>query len=250
MFFYLSKILLFIIKPMVWIFVLLFEAVLTKNEVKRKRRLTYATILLYFLSNNFLVNEVYILYEDRGTENLDSSYEVGMVLGGFSTRDKILDRTIFFESNDRLMQALKLYYDGRIKRILISSGSANLIDDQIKEADAVRSYLKSIHVPDSAVLIENESRNTLENINFSYRILDSLKLNKKVLIISSAWHLPRVRLCTKEKDVDFYATNYMSDRKRDYSPSNLLVPSPTALANVELLIKELVGYMAYFVKVA
>jgi uncharacterized SAM-binding protein YcdF (DUF218 family) len=248
MFFYLSKILLFLIRPMVWIFTLLLAAILTRDESKRKRRLIICTLMIFILSNNFLVNEVYLLYEDKGTVSLDSTYEVGIVLGGFSTRDKLLDRTVFFESNDRLMQALKLYYEGRIKRIMISSGSANVVGEKIKEADAVRSYLKSIHVPDSAVLIENESRNTLENINNSYRILDSMKLDKKVLIITSAWHIPRVKLCIKERKVDFYSTNYISDRKRDYSPVNLLVPSPTALQKTELLIKEIVGYMIYFVK--
>jgi uncharacterized SAM-binding protein YcdF (DUF218 family) len=249
MFFYLSKILLFIIKPMVWIFVLLFGALLTKDEGKRKKRLLIATVLLYLFSNNFLLNEVFILYEDPGTAKLDSTYDVAIVLGGFSTRDKMLDRTVFFEANDRLMQALKLYHEGKIKRILISSGSSNVLGDQPKEGDAVRSWLKSINFPDSAVLIENQSRNTLENINFSYRILDSLKLNKKVLIISSAWHIPRVKLCTKNRKVDFYATNYISDKKRDYSPDNLLVPSTKALMNMELLMKEVVGYIAYFVKV-
>jgi uncharacterized SAM-binding protein YcdF (DUF218 family) len=235
---------------MVWIFVLLFGAWFTKDETKRKRRLVIATVLLFLFSNNFLVNEVFILYEDHGSKVLDSTYEVGLVLGGFSNKDKSLDRTVFFEANDRLMQALKLYHDGKIRRLMISSGSAAVIGDKTKEADAVRSYLQSIAIPDSAVIIENESRNTLENIQFSYRLLDSMKLNKSVLIISSAWHLPRVKLCTKNRNADFYATNYVSDQKRDYTPINLLVPSSKALLNLELLIKEWVGYVTYFIKVA
>jgi len=234
---------------MVWVFVLLFAALFTKDDIKRKRRLWIATLMLFLFSNNFLVNEVFMMYEDHGTAALDSTYEVGIVLGGFSNKDKSLNRTVFYEANDRLMQAIKLYHEGKIKRILISSGSASVIGEKIKEADAVHTYLQSINIPDSALIIENESRNTIENINNSYLILDSLKLNKKVLIISSAWHIPRVRLCTKNKQVDFYATNYLSDSKKDYSPMNLLVPSAKALFNMELLMKELVGYMAYFVKV-
>jgi uncharacterized SAM-binding protein YcdF (DUF218 family) len=250
MFFYLSKILLFIIRPMVWVFVLLFSALFTKDDYKRKKRLWIATILLFLLSNNFLVNQVFLWYEDEGTAQLDSTYEVGIVLGGFSTKDKSLDRTIFFEANDRLMQALRLYHEGRIKRILISSGSAAVIGDKTKEADAVADYLKSIHFPDSAVIIENQSRNTIENFKYSFQILDSLKLgNKKNLVISSAWHIPRAKLCIKDRNIDFYATNYLSDKKEDYSPMNLLVPSAKALLNMELLIKELVGYATYFVKV-
>ncbi len=250
MFFYLSKILLFLIKPMVWVFVLLFGAMLTRDEAKRKKRLIIGGLMLYLFSNNFLVNEVFLTYEDKGTAQLDSVYDVGLVLGGFSTRDKSLDRTVFFEANDRLMQALRLYHEGKIRRIMISSGSAAVVGEKVSEGEAVRLYLRSIHIPDSAVIIENASRNTLENINFSFKIHDSMKLTGKVLVITSAWHIPRTRLCTKNKPVHFYATNFSSDNKRDYSPVNLLVPNPKALMNMELLIKEWVGYVTYFVKAA
>lgn len=251
MFFYLSKILLFLIKPLIWICILMLAALFTSDEVKRKRRLFFSFLLLYLFSNNFLVNEALLLYEDRGTAELDSTYEVGLVLGGFSREDTSLGRTVFYEANDRLMQALKAYRTGRVSKLMISSGNAQVMNTELKEADAVRNYLLSIGVPDSALIVENRSRNTYENIVYSSEMLDSLGMESKVLLFSSAWHLPRVRLCLEGKmDADLFATHFLSDRKRDLSPDNLLVPKAGALMNLELLLKEWVGYFFYLIKIS
>lgn len=233
---------------MVWISLFMLLGLFTKDEVKRKRRFIKAFILLFVLSNSFLVNELALLTESKGTENLKPNYRVGLVLGGFSKLDTSIDRTVFYEANDRLMQALHLYHQGVISKIMISSGSGSIINQKNKEADAVYQYLKDIQIPDSNLIIENKSRNTLENIQFSYQILDSLNYRGDVLIITSAWHIPRTKLCAQDKDADFFACNYIADKKRDYSPMNLLVPSPKAMSNFELLLKEWIGYLMYLVK--
>ncbi|MCC6817529.1 MAG: YdcF family protein [Bacteroidia bacterium] len=251
MFFYLSKILLFLLKPLIWVLGVLLSAIWTKDESKRKRRLIIASLLLFLLSNNFLVNEAFLIYEDRDKTELDSSYEVGLVLGGFSKEDTSLNRTVFFEANDRLMQALRAYKKGLIKKIMISSGNASVFHTQLKEGDAVHNFLLEIGVPDSAIIVENQSRNTLENIQFSRRILDSLGVKSKILVFTSAWHIPRTRLCTNNQmDADFFATNHFGDPKRDYTPANLLVPTAKAISNIEILLKEIVGYVFYLFKVS
>jgi len=251
MFFYLSKILLFIIRPLIWVMLILLGAIFTKDEYKRRKRLIIATVMLFLCANNFLINEALLVYESSGTEQLDSSYEVGLVLGGFSRKDTTLNRTIFFEANDRLMQAVRLYKTGKVKKLMISSGNASVLYQTLKEADAVHDYLLDIGIPDSALIIENQSRNTLENIRFSKKILDSLCIKSRVLVFTSAWHIPRTELCTNNNlQVHFYATNYMSDKRRDYSPDNLLVPSATAMSKLEMLLKELVGYVFYLLKVS
>ncbi len=249
MFFILSKILLFLIKPLVWVIFILLRGIFTKDELKRKRRLIIGTFILYLFSNSFLVNEALKLYESRGTQQLDSVYNVGIVLGGFATKDITTGKTVFFESSDRFLQALKLYHEGKIRRIMISSGSASVIDQSVKEADAVSNYLHSIKVPDSAIIVENKSRNTSENASCSFKILDSLNIKSGLLVISSAWHLPRAKLCFNKRDsVDYFATNFYSKPIRDYSPDNLLVPSTEALSKLDFLIKEWVGYVVYWFK--
>ena len=249
MFFYLSKILLFLIKPLVWVLLWLLAALFSKDAVKTKKRVFLGFFLLFLFSNNFLVNETLLLFEDHHPKKLDSSYQIGLVLGGFSKKDTTLNRAVFYDASDRLLQAIKALKTGQIKKIMISSGNASVMHQELKEANAVQEYLLEIGIPDSCIIIENQSRNTLENIVFSKQILDSLHCNSKVLIFSSAWHIPRVKLCTENQlESDFFPCNFLSDTKRDYSPSNLLVPTAAALSNTELLFKELVGYVFYLFK--
>lgn len=249
MFFILSKILLFLIKPLVWVVFILLRAIITNDEIKRKRRVIIAAIILFICSNGFLVNEALKSYEDKGNANRDSVYNVGVVLGGFSTRDLNTSRTVFFEASDRFLQALKLYHQGKIKHILISSGSASVMNQTVKEADAVHDYLVSISVPDSVVIVENKSRNTSENAKYTLAILDSMNIKKGILVISSAWHIPRAKLCFRQREgIHYFATNFYSKPIHDFSPDNLLVPSAEALAKSEYLFKEWVGYAVYWLK--
>lgn len=233
---------------MVWVLLFLFSAWFTKEDAKRKRRLIKGLLILFVFSNGVIVNELVLLYESEGTKDFKPRYDYAIVLGGFSKMDSSLNRPVFYEANDRLMQALSLYYQGKVGKLIISSGSGSLLKQDEKEADAIAMYLKSINIPDSAIIVENKSRNTSENIKYSSEILDLLKVNSTVLVISSAWHLPRVQLCEENRSFDYFATNYIADRKRDYSIDAYIVPSVKAMMIMELMIKEWVGYVTYAIK--
>lgn len=248
MFFYLSKLLLFVIKPIVWVLLFLLASVFAKEDAKRKRRLIKGLLILFLFSNGVIVNELVLLYESEGTKDLKPHYDYAVVLGGFSRMDSSLNRPVFYEANDRLMQALSLYHQGKVGKLIISSGSGSLLKQDEKEADAIALYLKNINIPDSAIIVENKSRNTSENIEFSSELLDSLNVKTPVLVISSAWHLPRVKLCEENRAFDYYATNYLADKKRDYTIDAYIVPSVKAMMTMELMIKEWVGYFTYAIK--
>ena len=52
--------------------------------------------------------------------------------------------------------------------------NASILNNSIKEADAVYKYLKEINIPDSDIIVENKSRNTSENAKYCFEILDSI----------------------------------------------------------------------------
>lgn len=251
MFFTFSKILLFLIKPMVWVVFIMLRAAFTKDEYKRKRRIIVSLILLYLFSNAFLINELGLLYEDHSSRQLDSTtYDYAIVLGGYASIDKKDNITTFSETSDRLWQAIRLLKMNKVKHLIISGGSGHLTNPKTKEAIVVKKYLNEIDIPDSLVIIESNSRNTFENATNSFKLLDSLKSKTKVLVITSAWHVPRAKLCfeNNERTVDFYSTNHLFSKIRDKSPENILVPSSKALYSFELLVKEWIGYVVYLIK--
>ncbi|TBO40333.1 YdcF family protein [Pedobacter kyonggii] len=240
MIFILSKILLFLIKPIVWIFVLLIFAIASKNPKKRRRYLICILIIFFFFSNGFIVGKIINSYEADYPRA--DKFDIGIVLGGFSGLNKRNNEIAFNWAGDRLFQAIALYKKGQIKQILLSSGSANLINQQVKEADLAIQYLKLIGIPDSAILIENQSRNTIENARYSLALIAKSNPKAKILVITSAWHIPRAKLIfdkqTKHK-IDYYPTNFSGNAEFQFS--DFIIPNASALGVWEMLFKEWIG---------
>jgi uncharacterized SAM-binding protein YcdF (DUF218 family) len=126
----------------------------------------------------------------------------------------------------------------------MSGGSGSFLEKNPPEAIYTHDYLRAIRIPDSAIIIEKESRNTKENFAYAAKIL--AKLNKpeaSVLVITSAWHIPRTRLLAEQqglKNVAYFPTNSLKD---NYSFEDYLLPQGKALTGWELLVKEWVGYI-------
>ncbi len=242
MFFILSKILLFLIKPIIWVSVLLILALVTKRSKKRKQYLILSLIFFFFFSNGFIVGKIINSYE-AGYPKI-KQYDVGIVLGGFSGLNKRNDEIAFSGASDRLFQAIALYKKGIIKQILLSSGSANLIDKEVKEADLALKYLKLIGIPDSAILIENQSRNTIENARYSLALIAKKNPHAKVLVITSAWHIPRAKIIfdrQAKNKIEYYPTNF--SRGTEFELGDFIIPNTAALGTWELLFKEWIGLL-------
>ena len=238
--FILSKLLLFLIKPIVWVIFSLIVGVFAKKATVKRKFFVTGLVLLVFFSNSFIGNLAFNLYEAKYPA--ERNYDVGIVLGGFSAINKRNNQIAFGNSSDRLFQTIALYKTGKIKRILISSGSANLIKKTRKEADLAFNYLKEIGIPDTAILIENQSRNTLENASYSAKLINEKIPNASVLVITSAWHIPRAKLIFSKHfktPVYYYPTNYIG--KSEYDWSDFIIPSAESLDNWGILIKELIG---------
>jgi len=247
-FFIASKLLAFIFSPITWIFFLLLLAVLSKKPKKTKVLLLISTILLYLFSNSFIVDEVMRLWEVPPVriENLKKDYDYIVVLGGMmSYYDSKNNQIGVNKSIDRLMQAIKLYKKGYGKKILISGGDGSLLKTIGKEADFLKNYITDIGLYTDDMIFESESQNTYENAKYSAQIIkkDSAK---KVLIVTSAFHMRRAMACFKKQGI--YADYYPAERyagKRKYTFDHLLLPNINALESWEKLIHEFIGFITY-----
>lgn len=85
MFFVLSKILIFLITPLVWIIILLFFSFFSKYPERKKKYLGWAIFFTLLFSNPFIFDECSRLWEIPATriETL-KPYHAGIVLGGMS----------------------------------------------------------------------------------------------------------------------------------------------------------------------
>jgi uncharacterized SAM-binding protein YcdF (DUF218 family) len=249
MFFVLSKTLFYLLMPMTWIVGFLLYAIFTKYDKRRKRSIIAATVLLIFFGNGFIINEAFRWWEVPATPiaEIPQTYDVGIVLTGITSIDQQpRDRVYFEKGADRIMHALHLYKIGKVRHILISGGSGNVVGSKESEAEELAQVLLMCGVPERDITIENQSRNTRENAVFSGEVLNRKFPGQSYLLITSAFHMRRAEGCFRKAQVpvtvfstDFYA------KPRKYTPDRLFIPSEGALSKWFVLCHEMLGYLMY-----
>src|SRR5882672_9405032 len=75
-------------------------------------------------------------------------------------------------------------------RILFSGGSGALIFDEGNEAEFALRLFESLGIPRARILLEDRSRNTVENALFSKAIAQP-KPGERWLLVTSGYHMPR-----------------------------------------------------------
>jgi vancomycin permeability regulator SanA len=164
MFFLISKLLSFIITPVVWMAALLIVAIISKDAKRRKKFLIAGLIVCYVFTNDFLLDTCMRFWEVPAIhdEEIKEKYDVGIVLGGMIEYDTELKRPQFKQDADRLFQALTLYKKGKIRKILIDGGSGSLTEKDIREGPILKAYLLQLGIPDSVIAIEPNSKNPVK----------------------------------------------------------------------------------------
>ena len=253
MFFVISKVLAFLLQPLNWMALLALFSLYTKNTRYRKRSIAALIGVLLVFSNPWLVNQLARAWETGGQspESITRPYETGILLGGFINFDAETPAGMLttHQAGNRLTAALQLYESGKIRHILITGGAGRLIGDTPAEALVARDWLRSCQVPDSAIWVEDRSRNTQENAAFSRLLIDSLAPGSRCLLITSAFHMRRAEGCFEHAGIhcDPYAADFMAD-KNSGNLFHWLEPDWKALMKWELLIKEWIGYLVYSMK--
>lgn len=252
MFFILSKLLGFLFSPLVWVVALLLYSFKTKVDGRAKKLRITAVVILYICSNSFIVDECFRAYEPVTPDYdlMKTKYTAAIVLGGIGDIDVRLGKINFGPSGDRLFQTLPLYYKGRIKKLIFTGGSGSIEFPEKKEGLYVRNYLRSIQFPDSDLVVEWHSRNTYENAVFTKKIMDSLKISGPMLLVTSAYHMPRSMAVFKKAgytQLTPYITNRSSGPRR-FTFDHLFIPNSGALFSLQFLIHEWIGYLTYKLK--
>lgn len=247
MFFILSKVLVFLLSPLVWIFLLMIWGLKTTLASRKKKCYLAAFFLLVFFTNPFLKNQVYQAWEPAPIE-LQDTFDIAIVLGGFTDINAYpIHRNNFNNSIERLTQTLELYHQGLVKKILLTGGNSNIIYKDSNESKEVLRFLLRIGIPREDIIIEAKARNTYENALFTKELLGNQ--NAKLLLTTSAFHLYRSKQCFDK--IGLQTTAYPVDYIQapfKWSLGNTILPSPIAINHWQMLIKEWIGIVVYKMK--
>jgi uncharacterized SAM-binding protein YcdF (DUF218 family) len=241
MFFIFSKLLLPLILPFTWILVWLIAAAVVKKPKAKKKLLLISLLLTLIFSNPFLLNKFADLWDiKRVPLTSKQPYSCVIVLCGFTTIGP--DGVAYFNgASDRFIQGLKLLEMHKVSHILISGGNGNLSPGSFKESDWSKTQLKLFNVPDSCILIEDKSRNTIENAAFSKTVLQKNNLKPPYILVTSAFHMRRALGIFKKAKIEVipYPCSYLAGG--DKFTFDQLIPDVYNLDTWNMYTKEVVG---------
>jgi uncharacterized SAM-binding protein YcdF (DUF218 family) len=113
----------------------------------------------------------------------------------------------------RIETAIGLYQKNKVQKVLFTGGPGNP-----PQAIVAKQYAQNHGIPEEYILVETQSKNTLENLKFAMQLLPPAR-EQNVLIVSDSLHLMRAmflanRLGLKAYPYPVQKTQYLSTATR------------------------------------
>ena len=124
---------------------------------------------------------------------------------------------------ERLNKAIELYKNKRAPYILFTGGKGK--KGQIPEAKIMKEKALSLGIPEEAILTEEESNNTTENILCSLLVLERkflLQNIKRLIVVSSPFHIQRLILTLRRYMPKWIQYSYCYNENSPVSKNNWL----------------------------
>ena len=258
MFIILSKLLPLFAYPLGLACLLLVLALVFHQNARARWWLTLAAVLILWLGSttglsNLLARSLEYRYQPP--EEIPAS-EVAVVLGG-GTEPALSPRTSveINSAGDRVLYAAELYRQGLARRLLLTGGEITWQTGGFSSpAEDMAAILISIGVPQEALWLETESRNTYENALYSGELLAESGI-QSILLVTSAMHMPRAVALFEAQGleviplpVDYSVTEEVLV-ERDTSASLVkvldIIPNASNLALTTAALKEYFGMLVY-----
>lgn len=174
--------------------------------------------------------------------------------GGVGANANVSKYAELYQSADRAYFAATLWKAGKAPIIIPSSGNAINCDAK---------FLKDLGVPESAIVVENEAKNTEENAKLVRKMVEKwrggevkgwsggeVEKRPKVLLVTSAWHMKRSLLMMKK-----YASELeVAPAPCDFEATQMtlggfewawLKPDPSVFFFNSVCLHEWLGYWGY-----
>ncbi|UKS24366.1 YdcF family protein [Paenibacillus sp. HWE-109] len=205
-----------------------------------------AAVLLAVCSMPSFSNALLNSIESRYSPPAQVSGDVLVMLTGgatLDTADPLTHGEGYLTANTaaRVLTVAELYRSTKLP-ILLSGGQ--VFSDTGNESQIAKRHLLALGIPETAIYMDDTSRNTEENAQHTLALLTKNGWKQPVLI-TSAFHMARsVKQFQKLKmAVIPYPTDYISQQKQELTFSKF-VPSSSGLAVTGIALKEFLGLFA------
>ena len=258
MFIFLSKLLPLFVYPLGFASVVLLLAIFAARDDRARKRLVGIALFVLWLSSttgfsNLLARS--LEWRHTAPDEIPAA-DVIIVLGG-GTEPAVYPRPSVEvnSAGDRVLYAAQLFREGKAPRVLLSGGEIAWLNGSVSTpAENMAAILTGIGVPEEALILDNQSKNTYENAVNSAEILAENEL-ETVLLVTSAMHMPRaIALFEKQGvevipvPVDFTVTESVSveGSNGDFARKLIdILPQSGNLGLTTRAIKEYIGLLVY-----
>ena len=178
-------------------FQVLFEESALLNIIK-----VFFDCFVILLCAMFIIAEIPVIIYSRKREKANSKY--ALVLGAGVDNGK--PSRVLSQRINATKEFMALYPE----TIIILSGG-KVEDENLSEAECMKNELVALGIEANRLITEDKSKNTIENFEFTKRILKELNVHtKEITVITSDTHLYRACFLAKKsglKPSPFYAKN-------------------------------------------
>lgn len=153
--------------------------------------------------------------------NAGPPYDAILLLGGLtrSTRSPLaqdwqLDLT---QASDRATHAAGLWHQGIANRIIVAGGVWSSTPPKPAEAFWIQQLLLQMGVPQEAIVLEDRSRTTRENVQYVAQIMRDNGWDGRLAMVTSASHMPRAHANASVAGlrIDAYPTDWQAHALMD-----------------------------------
>lgn len=192
MFFVLSKMFNFITSPINWLIAIgILFFLLESKKWKRATAIIWLIVFIVF-TNGRLCSHAISAWSAEYNISFDSNntYEIAIVAGGSVGYSEDWKQFNYNERADRMLEAIRLYRKGNIRRLYLSGESAFNDIRGISYAPLFLQYMEEMGVNRKDIILEKQARTTAENIKYLQELLPDVA-DEEILLITSGWHMRR-----------------------------------------------------------
>lgn len=184
-----------------------------------------------------LIKPLEYYYKQPPVSEIEKTDAIVILTGGYNKNQADFDGTgqIATKAANRFIMGIRLYNTLRIP--IIISGT-------IEETTIASRTLKACGIKEEDIFMEGNSRNTAENAIYTMQLCRQKEI-KKILLVTSAYHLPRSVALFQQKGLN--AIPYPTDYRSKQLKKNALLsfaPSHNMLCNSAVALKEYLGILS------
>ncbi|MDS3861857.1 YdcF family protein [Thermosynechococcaceae cyanobacterium BACA0444] len=146
-----------------------------------------------FLGGNYVIAQsltAALEYQNPAPKPLPKAAAIIVLGGGVRSQIPPSPWVDLNDGGDRILYGAKLWREGYAPYLILSGGRVDSTPG-VSEAADMAQIAQAMGVPPTAILLEPNSRTTYENAQFTQELLNQQAISGRLLLVTSAWHLPR-----------------------------------------------------------